>query len=58
MNKDQFEGKVDQLKGLIKETTGRLFGNQRLENAGKAQNAAGNIQEKVGDSREDITKGS
>ncbi|WP_280349291.1 CsbD family protein [Pseudomonas sp. BN414] len=32
MNKDQFKSKVDQLKGQIKEATGKLFGNQRLEN--------------------------
>ncbi|AYF90017.1 CsbD family protein [Pseudomonas sp. JS3066] len=56
MNKDQFKGKVDQLKGLIKETTGRLIGNQRLENEGKAQNATGDIQETVGDIKEDIKR--
>lgn len=58
MNKDQFKGKVDQLKCLVRETTGRIFGNQRLESAGKAQNATGDIQEKVDDIKEDIGKGS
>ncbi|MCY1278370.1 CsbD-like protein [compost metagenome] len=57
MNKDQFKGKVDQLKGQIKEATGKLFGNQRLENEGKAQNAAGDTQEKAGDIKEDIKTG-
>lgn len=57
MNKDQFIGKVDQLKGQIKEAAGKLFSNQRLENEGKAQDAAGDIQKGVGDLKEDIKKG-
>ena len=57
MNTDQFKGKANQFKGQIKEAAGKFFGIQRLENKGKAQDAAGDLQEGVGDLKDDIKKG-
>jgi uncharacterized protein YjbJ (UPF0337 family) len=41
-------GDADELKGRAKEAAGDLTGNERLENEGKVDRAAGGIKEKVG----------
>ena len=53
MNKDQFKGKVDQWACQLKHAADKLFGSQRLEKEGKAQQAAGDIQAGTGDLKED-----
>jgi len=35
MNKDQIKGKIKKVKGDIKESAGKAFGNKGLENKGK-----------------------
>ena len=46
--KDEVEGKFEQAKGWVKDKTGEVTGNERLEAEGEAQNAAGKGQETWG----------
>jgi uncharacterized protein YjbJ (UPF0337 family) len=61
MNKDELEGKVDRLKGKVKQATGDLTDDERLHDEGVADEAAGDVQEgfgrgrrKVGEAIEDL----
>jgi uncharacterized protein YjbJ (UPF0337 family) len=61
MNRDELEGKTEQLKGKVKQGVGDLTDNERLHDEGVADEAAGEVQEgygkarrKVGDAVEDI----
>jgi uncharacterized protein YjbJ (UPF0337 family) len=61
MNKDELDGKVDKLKGQVKQGVGDLTDDQRLHDEGVADEAAGNVQEgfgkarrKVGDALHDV----
>jgi uncharacterized protein YjbJ (UPF0337 family) len=47
--KDKVEGNMHQVKGKIKETAGKIVGNEDLEAEGKVENIKGKVQEKVGD---------
>jgi uncharacterized protein YjbJ (UPF0337 family) len=61
MNKDELDGKVDKLKGKVKQATGHLTDDERLHDEGVADEAAGEVQEgfgrgrrKVGEAIEDL----
>ena len=54
MNKDQVEGRIDQVKGAIKETTGKALGNEKLTAEGHADKVVGKVQANVGDAKETI----
>lgn len=61
MNKDELNGKIDRLKGNIKETVGDATDDESLRDEGIADQAAGNVQEgfgkarrKVGDALHDV----
>jgi len=61
MNKDELNGKIDRLKGNIKESVGEATNDQDLRDEGVADQAAGNVQEgfgkarrKVGDALHDV----
>lgn len=61
MNRDELEGKAEQLKGKVKQGVGDLTDNDRLHDEGVADEAAGDVQEgygkarrKVGEAIEDI----
>jgi len=61
MNKDELNGKVDRLKGNIKETVGEATNDQDLRDEGIADQAEGNVKEgfgkarrKVGDALHDV----
>lgn len=61
MNRDEIDGKGEQLKGKVKQAAGDLTDNERLHDEGVADEAAGNVQEgfgrgrrKVGEAIEDI----
>jgi uncharacterized protein YjbJ (UPF0337 family) len=61
MNRDEIDGKADQLKGKVKQAAGDLTDNQDLHDEGVADEAAGNVKEgfgrgrrKVGEAIEDI----
>jgi len=53
---DKSEGKWHQLKGKIKQVTGKAVGNRDLEAEGKAENTDGKVQEKVGQIKDVVGK--
>ncbi|MEP7057056.1 MAG: CsbD family protein [Caldimonas sp.] len=60
MNKDQVKGRVEEVKGSVKETTGKAVGNRDLEAEGKVEKAGGKAQATYGDTKEkakDIVSG-
>lgn len=61
MNKDELNGKGDQVKGKVKQAWGDLTDNDRVHDEGVADEASGQIQEgfgkarrKVGEAIEDV----
>jgi uncharacterized protein YjbJ (UPF0337 family) len=48
MNKDRIEGAAKQVSGTVKEATGRILGDAKLQSDGKAEEVAGKIQNAVG----------
>ena len=61
MNKDELDGKMDQVKGKFKQGVGDMTNNERLHDEGVADEASGDVQEgfgrgrrKVGEAVEDI----
>ncbi len=56
MNKDQKDGRVKEVKGTVKEVTGRVTGDSKLEIKGKAENAVGKTQSAYGDAKADVKK--
>ena len=48
MNKDRIKGSAEQAKGALKEGVGKIFGDRKLENEGKANKVAGKVQNAVG----------
>jgi len=60
-NRDEIEGKFDQVKGKTKEAVGRAINDRDLEAEGKADNLGGQVEEgagkvrrKVGEAIEDV----
>ena len=49
MNKDQVKGKVDNIKGRVKEAAGALSGDKKTQAEGLADRVKGAAQEKLGD---------
>ena len=54
MNKDQVKGRIEQAKGAVKETTGKVVGNKKLETEGQIDKATGKMQATYGDIKEDV----
>lgn len=61
MNKDELDGKGDQVKGKVKQAWGDLTDNERLHDEGAADETSGAVQEgfgkarrKVGEAIEDV----
>jgi len=50
-NKDEAQGKADQVKGNIKKAVGDLTDNDQLHDEGEADEAAGEVQEAFGKGR-------
>ncbi|MCP5410583.1 MAG: CsbD family protein [Alphaproteobacteria bacterium] len=48
MDKDRIDGSANQAKGAIKEAAGKMTGDAKLEAEGKADKAAGKVQNAVG----------
>ena len=48
MDKDRVEGGLQQAKGTVKEAAGKVVGDTKLEAEGKADKAAGKVQNAVG----------
>jgi uncharacterized protein YjbJ (UPF0337 family) len=47
-NRDEVEGKWEQVKGTVKDKVGEVTGDRELEAEGEAQDAAGKAQENWG----------
>jgi uncharacterized protein YjbJ (UPF0337 family) len=54
MNRDEVEGKGDQLKGKIKQAAGDLTDDEQLHGEGVADEAGGNVQEGFGTARRKV----
>lgn len=54
MNKDELNGKIDRLKGNIKESVGEATNDQDLRDEGVADQAAGHVQEGFGKARRKV----
>ena len=50
-------GKVEQLKGRVREAAGIVTGNRTLEKEGSRQRAAGSLEETVGKARRKVADG-
>lgn len=57
LNKDQINGRVDQAKGTIKETTGKILDDKGMEIEGNIQKNVGKAQAGYGDLKKDIKEG-
>ena len=56
MNKDQFEGRVMQAAGLIREIVGKALDDKRLQDLGKTQKVAGELRASYGDLKHSLRK--
>jgi uncharacterized protein YjbJ (UPF0337 family) len=54
MNKDELDGKANQVKGKLKQAAGDLTDDQRLHDEGVADEAAGDVEEGFGRGRRKI----
>jgi uncharacterized protein YjbJ (UPF0337 family) len=56
MSKQHLKGHVKEAEGKIKEVAGKLVGNERLEEKGKAEKIAGKHQAARADLKDDIKR--
>jgi uncharacterized protein YjbJ (UPF0337 family) len=56
MGKDRVQGSARQVVGGIKEVVGKALGDQKTEAEGKAEKAAGKIQNAVGGLKDTLKK--
>jgi uncharacterized protein YjbJ (UPF0337 family) len=54
MNRDELDGKKEQLKGKMKQATGDLTDDEQLHDEGVADEAAGDVQEGFGRARRKV----
>ncbi len=54
MDKDRIEGSGKQAKGAIKDAFGKMTGDKKLQAEGKADKAAGKVQNAVGGLKDKI----
>ncbi len=53
-NRDELDGKADQIKGRAKQAWGDITDNERLHDEGVADEASGNVQEGIGRARRKV----
>lgn len=56
MNKDQVKGRIEEVKGMLKEVAGSVVGNKSLEAKGLSQKVFGKIQAGYGDVKADLKR--
>jgi uncharacterized protein YjbJ (UPF0337 family) len=56
VNKDQVKGRIKGAEGKIKEVTGHITGNKTLEEKGRVEKVAGDVQATYGDGKNEIKK--
>ena len=54
MNKDEADGRVNQVKGNLKQAAGKVLDDERLHDEGVADEAAGDVQEAFGRGRRKV----
>jgi len=54
MNRDETEGRADQVKGNLKQAAGKLLNDEDLHDEGVVDEASGDVQEKVGKGRRKV----
>lgn len=54
MNKDEVNGRLDQVKGKLKQAAGDLTDNDRLRDEGVVDEASGDVQEGLGRGRRKV----
>jgi uncharacterized protein YjbJ (UPF0337 family) len=54
MDKDRIAGAAQQIKGSVKEAVGTAVGDAKLQSDGKAERAAGKIQNAVGGMKDTV----
>lgn len=54
MNKDTAKGKMNEVKGDVKESIGKATDNPRMENEGTADKAKGKAQQAVGHGKDAV----
>jgi uncharacterized protein YjbJ (UPF0337 family) len=54
MNRDELDGKAQQLKGKLKQAAGDMTDDDRLHDEGVADEAAGDVQEGFGRGRRQV----
>jgi uncharacterized protein YjbJ (UPF0337 family) len=57
MNKDQVKGRIEEMKGKVKQVMGRIAGNKTLEQKGNIGKTVGSVQACYGDFKDDLKKG-
>ena len=58
MDKNQVNGRAKEVLGTIKETTGKILGNEQMEAKGNIKKNKGKMQAAYGDAKSDIKKNS
>ena len=54
VNCELIKGRVEQAKGAVKETAGKVVGNKKLETEGQIDKSTGKAQATYGDLKEDV----
>lgn len=54
MNRDEIDGKTEQIKGKVKQAVGDATDNERMHDEGVADEAAGDVQEGFGRARRKV----
>lgn len=54
INKDEAQGKVDQLKGKAKQKVGEWTGDRKMQDEGIVDEASGHTQEKLGTAKRKV----
>jgi uncharacterized protein YjbJ (UPF0337 family) len=54
LDKDRIAGAMNQAKGSVKEGAGKMTGDSKLEAEGKADKAAGKVQNAVGGAKDTL----
>jgi uncharacterized protein YjbJ (UPF0337 family) len=54
MTEDRTRGAWDRIKGIVKETAGKVSGDRSTEVSGKLDQAKGQVEGKIGDAKDAI----
>jgi uncharacterized protein YjbJ (UPF0337 family) len=54
MDKDRIKGVADQAKGAVKDVTGKIIGDAKLQAEGKAYKAKGKVENAIGGAKDTV----